>query len=126
MDKVPFNHFGIDPLRLLGDDAGKVRARFMRASMRPAHCPEPSLLEVRWSDDYRYVFIHKASGLMACGFDGLLFTDHKPVAEDKNWAIFSDTTPAARSLLGAIQAVREGSPFATREWEGGNVRPDVP
>jgi hypothetical protein len=82
--------------------------------MRPAHVPDPSLGEVRWSTDYGYVYVQKTSGLIECGFESV-FREHDPVAEDKNWAIYDNQNPAARSLLGAIGAVLGGSPFSTPE-----------
>ena len=112
---IPFNDYNIDPGRTLTEkQQRKVRARFLRASMRPAHAPEPSLAEVRWSPDYAFVYVQKTSGLIACGFDSL-FTVHRPRAEDQNWAIYDNNNPAARSLLGAIGAVLEDYPFASLE-----------
>lgn len=109
MGNIPFGRFGIEPTRTL-DKAGlrgKVRARFLLASMRPPGVPDPDMREVRWSDDYQYVFISKASGLIACGFNSLLFEEHQPVAEAKNWAIYHRSNPAACSLLHAIEGVVE-------------------
>ena len=101
----PFSRFGIDPGRTLtAKQLGKVRARFLRASMRPAHAPDPDLSEVRWDDGYRFVYVDKGSGLLACGFMDPLFDEHHPELEDKNWAIYSRIAPSANSLLGAIAA----------------------
>lgn len=112
---IPFNDYNIDPGRTLTEkQQRKVRSRFLRAQMRPAHVPEPSLAEVRWSEHYGYVYVQKTSGLIACGFESM-FPDHKPVAEDQNWAIYANHNPAARSLLGAIGAVLEDYPFASLE-----------
>lgn len=112
---IPFNDYGIDPGRTLTDKQQlKVRARFLRAQMRPAHVPEPSLAEVRWSPDYGHIYVQKTSGLIDCGFESM-FDDHLPLAEDRNWAIYDNHNPAARSLLGAIGAVLEDYPFASLE-----------
>ena len=82
----------------------KVRARFIRASMRPAHCPEPTFEGVRWSDDYRYVFVPDNSGLGPCGFHSL-FPEHQPVEVRPGGLVYPRLNPGADSLLRAIAAV---------------------
>lgn len=107
MNMPPFERFGIEPSRTLTTkERGRVRARLLLASMRGRNLPDPMLDEVRWSDDYEYVYVQKTSGLIELGL-------RCPVAADENWAIFDRSSPAARSLLGAIAAVLSDSPYAS-------------
>lgn len=93
-----------------------VRARFLRAQMRPAHVPAPRFDGVRWSDDYGTVYIPDDSGLLPCGFESL-FPEHEPVGSADGGRLYDAHNPAARSLLGAIAAVLRDLPFASIESE---------
>jgi hypothetical protein len=94
--------------KLSTKELGRVRSRFIRASMRDAGAPEPSLREVRWSDDYLVVAISLESGLLACGFS---MADRAVVHE--HYVLFRRSqSAAASSLLGAIEEVINGGDYA--------------
>lgn len=82
----------------------KVRARFLRVAMRPAGTREPTFEGVRWSDDYRTVFVPHDSGLGVCGFDSM-FHEHQPIRRCVDGRVYPLSNPAADSLLRAIAAV---------------------
>lgn len=68
--------------------------------------PAPSLIEVRWSDDYRLLYVPIESGLLSCGF--LDPTQPPPVEEGSHHYVFSRANMPARSLLEAIKEVVDG------------------
>lgn len=66
--------------------------------------PEPSVIELRWSDDFTRLWVSKTSGLIEHGFASL-FPEHEPLADNEHFAIYTNDNPAARILLAAIRDV---------------------
>lgn len=97
--------FGIQPDRTLStQEARTVRRKFVAWYIQrvPRDMIGLHFGELRWSDDYRYLWVNRASGLLACGFDSL-YPEHRPLAESESWAIYSSDNPAAHALLVAIE-----------------------
>lgn len=94
---------GIERDRTLSPrDMGRVRAHFMwwaNTHRLPSPQPPPNFDEVRWSNDFRYVYVSKLSGL-----DRVL-QPATPVNEGHAWAIYDRTSDAAAKLLDVIHEV---------------------
>lgn len=96
--------YGVNPMRTLSDvELGKVRGMFMwwaNTHRLRSPQPPPNFDEVRWSDDFLYVYVSKTSGLDA------IFRPSEPVKEGHSWAIYAaPTSVAAFHLLDAIRQV---------------------
>lgn len=101
-------NINIDMLRTLSTkrDRNRVLGRFLTWAKEHGygHLPEPSVIELRWNDEFTLLWVSKTSGLIEHGFD-TQFPEHGPVIENENWAIYTDENPAARMLLAAISDV---------------------
>lgn len=90
---------------------GRVRARCILLAMRKPK-PEPSLAELRWSDDERYLYVQAESGLLECG----LQEGGEPVLAGERARVYDvRTNPAAASLMGAISEVLGEGEYASSE-----------
>lgn len=59
-----------------------------------------SISELRWSDDYRQLYVRKESRFMR--YFESMYPEHQPLVENHLWAIYDDCNPAASVLLAAI------------------------
>lgn len=86
-------------------DRSRVEARLRAWAKQHSmvNMPNPNLIEARWSDDFKFLYINKECGLPA--FFDSMFREHQPVAEDQHWAIYDDKNPAAFVVLEAIKEV---------------------
>lgn len=101
--------YGIDPARrLTPKQQSKVltRLRHWAAGRIPDTTPEPSLMELRWSDDLTHLYLQKTSGLLSWGFC-TMFAGHGPIRDGENFAIYDHHNPAAHVLLSAIEEVTQ-------------------
>lgn len=82
----------------------RVMSRFLTWAKEKGYdqLPAPSVLELRWSDDFTRLWVSKTSGLIEHGF-GSLFPEHEALADNEHFAIYTDSNPAARVLLAAIK-----------------------
>lgn len=107
--------YGIDPARRLSRRQQAMvmtRLREWGANRLHREPPAPSLVELRWSDDLKYLYLQKTSGLLSWGFDSM-WGEHHPIHEGENFAIFTDDNPAAHVILRAIEEVSD--PLYRRE-----------
>lgn len=99
---------GIDMGRTLNTTMERVRVlnRFLGWADEHGYRPRvtPSVVELRWNDDFTRLWVDKTSGLIEQGFESL-YHEHGPLVDEQNFAIYTDANPAARTLLEAIKHV---------------------
>lgn len=100
--------FNINPFRTLPRELhGEVRTRLLADVTNVFF--EPSMFEVRWSDDFEHIYVQRESGLLHFGFESAL-REHAPLFDDgHHHLIFHRSNPGANFLLQAIRDVVEGT-----------------
>lgn len=94
----------MDRLLTTKRDQGRVLSRFLTWAKNRGFegKPKPSVIELRWSDDFTHLWVSKMSGLIEHGFE-TIYPEHKPIFETDHFAVYPDTNPAASVLLYAIR-----------------------
>lgn len=98
-------NINIDMARTLSTrDRNRVLTRFLTWAEGRGfeNLPIPSLIELRWNDEFTQLYVGKTSGLLSYGFE-TLYPEHKPVIDNEKWSVYDSTNPAAAELLDAIR-----------------------